>query len=249
MEDAYERVTLAVEEAHWWYRGRRRVLRVALESLQLPADARLLDAGCGSGRNMVELRAFGDVAGLEPSAASVAVAEARAIGPVEQGSMEAMPFEDDAFDAAVALDVIEHIDDDRRALRELHRVVRPGGFLVITVPAYQWLWSDHDERNQHRRRYTRRTLLAATGDAGWVPLRTSYFNALLLPVAMAARLVEHVRRPDPSRPSEFERTGGLLNPLLEQPFRVEAALLRAGWRLPAGLSLLGIFRRSPGAPG
>jgi SAM-dependent methyltransferase len=247
MEDAYERVTLAVEEAHWWYRGRRRVLRVALDSLDLPRDARLLDAGCGSGRNMVELRDFGAVSGLEPSAQSAAAAEARAIGPVAAAPIEAMPFGDASFDAATSLDVIEHIDDDRAALRELRRVVRPGGFLVLTVPAYQWLWSDHDERNQHRRRYSRSTLVSAARNAGWSPVWTSYFNALLLPVAVAARLVERVRRPAPGRPSEFERTGGVLNPLLEQPFRLEAALLRAGVRLPAGLSLIGVFRREGGS--
>lgn len=241
MDDDYERITLAVEDRHWWYRGRRRVIRAALEPLPLDGDARLLDAGCGSGRNMVLLRSLGQVTGLEPSPASVAVAEQRAVGEVVQGSIESMPFDAGRFDLAVALDVIEHLDDDRAALRELRRVVRPGGFLLVTVPAYQWLWSEHDERNRHRRRYTRGRLVAAARDAGWRPLWSSYFNSLLLPAAIAARALERVRPREPGGPSEFERTPAALDSLLEQPLRLEAALVKRGVRLPAGLSVLGVF--------
>jgi SAM-dependent methyltransferase len=242
VDETYERVTLSVEDRHWWYRGRRRVLRVALACLSLPADPRFLDAGCGSGRNMVELHAFGEVTGVEPSPASLALAEERGVGRVVQASIDSMPFDDAGFDAAVTLDVIEHVDDDRAALRELRRVVRPGGFLIVTVPAYQWLWSEHDDRNLHRRRYTRKTLLAAAREAGWEAVRTSYFNTLLLPVAVAVRLLEKVRPRQPGSASEFERTPAWLDTLLEQPFRIEAGLIKAGASLPAGLSLLGIFR-------
>jgi SAM-dependent methyltransferase len=242
VDDAYERVTLAVEDRHWWYRGRRRVIRAAVQSLPLPTGAQVLDAGCGSGRNMVLLRSFGEVTGLEPSSASAAVAQERHVGEVVQGSIESMPFETGRFNLAGAFDVIEHLDDDRAALRELRRVVGPGGFLVVTVPAYQWLWSEHDERNRHRRRYTRAQLTAAARDAGWTPLWTSYFNTFLLPLAVAVRLLERVRPRNAAGASEFERTPAWVDPLLQQPMRVEAALLRAGVRLPAGLSVLGVFR-------
>ena len=104
---------------------------------------------------MVELARLGEVTGIELSPTSVAVARARNVGEVVEGSVEELPFEDDSFDFAVCLDVIEHLDDDLQTLRELRRVVRPGGRLLVTVPAYPSLWSSHDVVNHHRRRYTR----------------------------------------------------------------------------------------------
>ncbi|HEV2998774.1 MAG TPA: class I SAM-dependent methyltransferase, partial [Solirubrobacteraceae bacterium] len=167
MELQYELQTHQAEDRHWWYRGRRRVLELVIARLGLPPGARILDAGCGSGRNMIELARHGEVTGVEISDASAALARDRHVGEVIEGSVLDMPFDDGAFDLAVSLDVIEHLEDDREALRELRRVVAPGGALLVTVPAYQWLWSHHDEINHHHRRYNRRTLLAAASDAGW----------------------------------------------------------------------------------
>lgn len=241
MEDSYESDTLAVEDRHWWYRGRRRIVLDAVRSLSLPGQPRILDAGCGSGRNLVELARFGEAVGLEPSPRGAEVARARGAGEVVEAGIDAMPFEDSSFDLITCLDVLEHIEDDRGALHELRRVARPGGILLITTPAYPWLWSSHDELNRHCRRYTRRVLLDRAVEAGWRPLRTTHFNALLLPVAAAWRLAERARPNQPAPTSELVRTPASLNWLLEQPLRAEAALLRTGRRIPAGLSLVGLF--------
>lgn len=187
MDTAYELHTHQVEDDHWWYRGRRRVLSRVIGSLELAPGARILDAGCGSGRNMVELARLGEVTGIELSPTSVAAARSREVGEVVEGSVEDLPFEDDSFDFAVCLDVIEHLDDDLQTLRELRRVVRPGGRLLVTVPAYPSLWSSHDVVNHHRRRYTRASLLEVANAGGWEAMRTTHFNALLLPAAMAYR--------------------------------------------------------------
>ena len=242
MEDSYESDTLAVEDEYWWYRGRRRIVLDVVAGLPLPPQPQILDAGCGSGRNMVELSGFGTVVGLEPSERGAEVARARGVGDVVVAGIDAMPFEASRFDLITLLDVLEHIEDDRGALRELRRVARPGGVLLITVPAYPRLWSSHDELNLHCRRYTRPTLLSRAVEAGWHPLRTTHFNALLLPVAAAWRLGERLR-PGQETPetSELQRTPAALNWLLEQPLRAEAALLRGGRRIPAGLSLVGVF--------
>ncbi|MGI8920384.1 MAG: class I SAM-dependent methyltransferase [Solirubrobacteraceae bacterium] len=242
MDAGYELETHAAEDHHWWYRGRRRVLRQVLASLPLSPATRILDAGCGSGRNMLMLGEFGQVTGLEPAGASLSRARERAAGAVTAGTIEAMPFADGAFELAVCLDVIEHLDDDRAALTELRRVVAPGGRLVVTVPAYQWIWSSHDEVNHHRRRYTRRTLLAAASDAGWVCERSTHFNALLLPAAIAYRTLERVRRPSGPPVSDLHRTPGWLNRTLSQPLHFEAWLIRSGRRMPVGLSLLAVLR-------
>jgi SAM-dependent methyltransferase len=241
MEDSYESDTLAVEDEYWWYRGRRRIVLDAVRVLSLPPQPQILDAGCGSGRNMVELSGFGTVVGLEPSERGAEVARARGVGEVVVAGIDAMPFDGSRFDLITLLDVLEHIEDDRGALRELRRVARPGGVLLITVPAYPRLWSSHDELNRHCRRYTRPMLLSRAVEAGWRPLRTTHFNALLLPVAAAWRLGERLRPGEVPETSELQRTPAALNWLLEQPLRAEAALLRGGRRIPAGLSLVAVF--------
>ncbi len=245
MDEVYELRTHEIEDDHWWYRGRRRVIEEELRALRLPDSIEILDAGCGSGRNMVDLARFGTVTGLELADASVAKARSRGVGDVVQASLEATPFEADRFDLAVSFDVIEHLDNDREALRELRRVVRPGGLLLVTVPAYQWLWSEHDVINHHRRRYTRGTLSIAAGDAGWQTASTTHFNGILLPAAVAHRAILRLRRPGvdgTTAVSDLERTPPRLNRLLERPLELEARVIGAGRRIPCGLSLMAVFR-------
>ncbi len=242
MDADFELQTHRAEDRHWWYRGRRNVLEVVLSHLSLAPGARILDAGCGSGRNMVELARYGTVTGIELSATSVDVARERQVGDVVEGSVLEMPFAEDSFELAVSLDVIEHLQDDRAALAELRRVVAPGGALLVTVPAYQGLWSRHDEINHHHRRYSRRTLVQAAESAGWSCTRTSHFNSLLLPVAIALRAVQPLNRSARESSLDLWVPPAPLNWLLEQPLNAEAALIGRGMRIPAGLSLLALFR-------
>jgi SAM-dependent methyltransferase len=242
MDRDYELQTHQAEDRHWWYRGRRKVLERVVEDLRLPARARILDAGCGSGRNMVELARHGTVTGIELAEASVALARERGMGEVIAGSVLEMPFEADSFDLAVSLDVIEHLEDDLAALRELRRVVAPGGSLLVTVPAYQWLWSGHDEINHHFRRYTRRSLQRAGEEAGWHQVRTTYFNSLLLPAAILLRVLDRFSRKTTESSLDLWVPPQPMNWLLERPLQLEAALIGRGGRIPAGLSLLAVFR-------
>jgi SAM-dependent methyltransferase len=242
MDRDYELQTHRAEDRHWWYRGRRRVLERVIADLRLPARARILDAGCGSGRNMVELARHGSVTGVELSHTSVCLARARAAGEVVEGSVLAMPFDADGFDLAVCLDVIEHLEHDLGALRELRRVVAPGGSLLVTVPAYQWLWSGHDEINHHHRRYTRSSLQRIAEEAGWEQVRTTYFNSLLLPVAILLRVLDRLSRKTTESSLDLWVPPEPMNWLLERPLALEAALIGRGGRIPAGLSLLAVFR-------
>jgi SAM-dependent methyltransferase len=242
MDRDYELQTHQAEDRHWWYRGRRTVLERVIAQLRLPARSRILDAGCGSGRNMVDLARHGVVTGIELSDTSVALARARDCGEVIAGSVLEMPFAADSFDLAASLDVIEHLEDDLAALRELRRVVAPGGSLLVTVPAYQWLWSGHDEINHHHRRYTRSGLLRVAREAGWEPVRTSYFNSLLLPAAIALRLLDRFSTKTTESSLDLWIPPPALNWLLERPLALEAALIGRGRRIPAGLSLLVVLR-------
>ena len=234
---------LSSDEEHWWYRGRRRVLRAELDRLPLAPSARLLDAGCGSGRTLDELVDYGSVSGVDLSPEAVEAARARGHDDVHVARVEEIPFADATFDAVTCLDVIEHTPDDHVALAELRRVTRPGGLLLVTVPAYQALWSWHDEVNRHCRRYDSASLSAAARGAGWETVDDTHFNSLLLAPAAAVRVAQRRRRFH--RRSDLALTPSALNGVLELPLRLESRFVTAGTRLPAGLSLLAVLRRPP----
>lgn len=236
---------LDVDERHWWYRGRRLIIRAELDRLPpLPAGARVLDAGCGSGRTLEELEDYGEVYGIELEPGAAEVARSRGHGEVREGRLEELPWPDECFDLITCLDVVEHTPNDRAALAELRRVCKPGGWLLVTVPAYQSLWSLHDEANHHYRRYGRRTLRAAAADAGWRVRRITSFNSLLLAPAALVRIAQRQRPRSHYRP-EITLGPAWLNAVLERPLRLEARWLASGRTLPAGLSLLAVLE-SPG---
>lgn len=243
MDIKEQQTQIALDEYHWWYRGRRRLINAALKRVALPEPARILDAGCGSGRTLDELAVHGQVSGLDISETAAAVARSRGHADIRVGRVEELPWDDDTFDLIVSLDVIEHTPDDRVTLGELRRVTRPGGFALITVPAYQMLFSAHDVVNHHYRRYARTTLDTAASDAGWKTQFTTYFNSILLPPAAIVRLVQRRSREQPKARSDFEMTPAWMSGLLELPMRGEAAWVQSGRRLPAGLSLLALLAK------
>jgi SAM-dependent methyltransferase len=245
MDPSLERSLLEAEDSHYWFRARRRILGDVIRSLPLPASPRILDVGCGGGRFLIDLAQVGVVSAIEPLPASFEVAQARGVADVRRNGIDDIPFEPHAFDLITCLDVVEHIEDDVGAFRAMREMARPGAHLAVTVPAYQWLWSDHDRINHHFRRYNRRSLDASGVAGGWQPVRWTYFNASLLPPAVLVRSIERARHRRVASERVLVHTPPLANRLLHQPLRVEAALLRAGVRLPAGLSLLAVFRNEP----
>src|SRR5947209_6848502 len=195
MDERELRAMLELDEYHWWYRGRRWILLAELDRLPLPERARVLDAGCGSGRTLQELRRFGEASGIELSPEAAEIARGRDGLDIRIGRLEELPWGADAFDLITCMDVIEHTPDDRVTLAELRRVSVPGGWLVVTVPAYQALWSAHDVANHHYRRYVRPMLRSAAVAAGWEVQRMTSFNSLLLAPAAAVRLAQRWRQP------------------------------------------------------
>ena len=239
MDEAIYEQLFAVEERHWWFRGRRAVIHALFEHVAGErAGADYLDIGCGSGRNLEEF-ARGPAVGTEFAPDAVEVARGRGVD-CRQADAQALPFEDRRFGIVSAFDVIEHVPDDRAAFAEAQRVTRPGASMVVTVPAYQWLWSQHDETHGHKRRYTRRRLLAVAESAGWRTRFATYFNTLLLPPIAAVRAF---RRGEGADTTDYSLTGERLNELLTLPMRGEAQLIRRGVRLPAGVSVGAVFER------
>lgn len=247
MQAAEMTAMLDHDEQHWWYRGRRRVLRAELDRLSLGTSPRLLDAGCGSGRTLDELADYGRVSGVDLSPVAVEAAHRRGHPDVRRGAVEALPFADAAFDVVTCLDVIEHTPDDRASLAELLRVTAPGGVALVTVPAYQALWSSHDEVNLHFRRYGRRQLEDAAVAAGWTWVRDTHFNTLLLAPAAMVRLASRSRSAT-STSSDLTLTPVFVDRLLELPLAAEARWLRGGRRLAYGLSLLAILAKPESGP-
>jgi SAM-dependent methyltransferase len=161
---------------------------------------------------------------------------------VRQAGLESLPFEDDSFDLIAATDVVEHIAAEDQALSELRRVAAPNGVLLLTVPAYMWMWTEEDENLHHKRRYTRARLRQAVERAGWAPQIATYFNTILLPpIALARSLPQRSN----GKAADLDRTPAALDGPLSLPMRLEARLIRAGATLPAGVSI-GIVCRNPG---
>jgi SAM-dependent methyltransferase len=241
MDERLMQVMLAVDDQHWWYRGRRQIIHAELRKLRLPADAQVLDAGCGSGRTLEELVGYGEVHGIELDPQAAEIAQARGVGEVRVGRLEELPWEADTFELITCLDVIEHTSDDRATLRELRRVSKPGGWLLVTVPAYQYLWSQHDEANHHYRRYARDTLDAAALEAGWRVRRMTSFNSVLFAPAALVRIIQR-RRSNSDYTPDLALGPAWLNSVLERPLRAEARWLAGGRTLPVGLSLLALLQ-------
>jgi SAM-dependent methyltransferase len=235
--DAFELMAKA-ERTHWWFRGRRHFIERALRTVTLPADARLLDAGCGSGGNLELLSRFGRVWGFEYDAEACAVAGELGLGPVERGGLPGpIPFSDVQFHAIGLFDVLEHLEHPVESLIALRERVTSDGALVLTVPALPWLWGPHDEVHQHFRRYTASTLRRHLEDAGWEISYLSYFNTVLFPLALLQRARERIfgYRVDSLTPSPA------VNALLFRLWRLEEPFIPRA-TLPIGLSLLAVAR-------
>jgi SAM-dependent methyltransferase len=240
VEEHLYREIFELEDRHWWFRGRRAVIWALLRRAGPAPSPRILDAGCGTGRNLIEFGQLGPAHGIDPSPQAIDFCRRRGLEAVREARIEAIPFASESFDLILTCDVLEHTDDDLAALVELHRVAAPNALLLLTVPAYQWLWSEHDEVNHHRRRYARHELVEKTARLGWREIHATYFNsALLPPIAVVRRL--RGRRSDGRH--DLHLSPRALDRVLVQPMRVVAALMARGVRLRAGVSIGLVGRR------
>jgi len=241
MEREVYRRMAALQHRHWWFVGRRRVLTAVLDRLDLPAGVRILEAGCGMGGNLAMLSRFGEVHGFEPNAEARAFVSAQMTCDLRDGRLpDGIPFAPGGFDLVAALDVIEHLDDDRASLRALAAQLRPGGRLVVTVPAWQFLWSQHDESHHHRRRYGKRELLRLVNEAGLRAELVTYFNSLLFPVVVAVRLFNKLL--GRGEGADDALPPAVVNRLLTTLFAVERFVV-GRLPMPAGVSLLVVAHR------
>ncbi|NLF12189.1 MAG: class I SAM-dependent methyltransferase [Anaerolineaceae bacterium] len=243
------------EDNHWWFAGRTWSLLNMLDRVVArDGEKRVLDIGCGAGNMFHHLGRYGSVTGVDNNPRPLAVARERGYD-VREASGEELPLDDDTFDLVALLDTVEHCEDDMAVLREAYRVTAPGGVLVVTVPAFMWLWSHNDELNAHQRRYTTRELKEKLMRVGFRVVRATYNNFALFPAAAGLILLRRGARQEPELGSphfddesyqvEMEPAPPLVNTILKGVTWTESQVLR--WlNLPAGTSIIAIAHKPGG---
>jgi SAM-dependent methyltransferase len=241
MEAVTYQIEAEVGEAHWWFQARRSILQDVITRLGLGPTPRIYDLGCGTGHNLIMLQDLGEATGVDMSPDALAHCRALGCRSTLEGDLTALPLGDASADLVVASDILEHLDDDLAGAREIARVVRPAGKVVITVPAFQWLWGPQDDVSHHKRRYTRKELVSLLERAGLVVERASYFNFFLFPAILGGRTLLRFKRGPVE--SENTLTPGWSNGILRAIFASEAKWLRVGG-FPVGVSILAVARRA-----
>ena len=239
-----------LEDSLWWYAGMRHIAERIVDG-RLPPGGRILDAGCGTGGNLCWLARFGQPFGADVSPHAVSFCAQRGLTTVAQASVLALPFPDRTFDLVTSFDVVYHlgVQDDVQALREMRRVLKPGGWAVVRVPALEQLRSVHDEAVHTRQRYSLAELRDKLRRAGFQVVRATYANFLLFLPAALVRLVQRARRhgapagaAGAEARSDVRPAPRLVNEALRRVLALEAAAL-ARFDLPGGLSALALAQR------
>lgn len=241
------------EDNHWWFAGRTRALQNVMDRfLPQTANFRLLDVGCGAGNMIHHLSRYGRVKGLEIDPRPVKMAHQRGYDVDQFDATQPMPFSDNSFNAVTALDVIEHNQDDLAILADSYRILAPGGFVIITVPALMWLWSHNDDINAHVRRYTAAELKQKLAQTGFRVRRVTYNNFFVFPLAATLILLRRFAKAKPQLAShhlnedeyqvEMEPASPSVNALLTLVGKVEAGLIKL-INLPIGTSLIAVGQK------
>jgi SAM-dependent methyltransferase len=225
-----------VEQSHWWYTGRRKILERFIEDICRQVTdrrPRILDVGCGTGANLLMLSKYGDAEGVDISEDALEFCRERGLEKVKLGAGEELPYEDGTFDLVTALDVVEHMDDDLAGLSEMRLVLRPSGRVLLFVPTFMFLWGVQDDVSNHRRRYRLSELRRVLEQAGFEVERTTYANiTFFLPILLVRKLM---RLMGLTASSENNINVTALNGVLGRLFGTESWVLKY-MNLPFGVS-------------
>ncbi len=232
------------ESFYWWYTARRKLIAEFIREYWTDdaSNTRILDVGCGTGINCCMLSEFGQVHGVDMSEAALLFSRKRGVQNLQLASVEHLHYKANSFQLLTALDILEHTDDDIAALAELYRVTSPGGKLVLTVPAYGFLWSEHDEALHHRRRYTSAELRNKLILAGFDIERCSYFISLLFFPILLMRTLQNLSKSSVQPKTSHVLLPVWLNNLLVRVLDLERLLLRA-INLPLGVSIVCVAQK------
>jgi SAM-dependent methyltransferase len=235
----------AVEDTMWWYQALHRHLLNALQRFVSKKHARLLDAGCGTGgfiRFLKEEAPTFSMDGIDASVEACELARERGCKEVEQASVNQLPFADGIYDGIISADVLYHrAVDPEKAMAEFRRCLKPGGILILQLPAYEWLRSYHDEQVHTRHRFTRKEVKALFEKNGFSALWSSYWNSLAFPLLLARRFLF----PPQAGQSDVQNYAKPVEWLLSTFMRCEETYLKLGGRFGWGSSILAVGRKTP----
>src|SRR5213592_1652567 len=234
-----------LESFYWWFVARRKLLESLIEDISRKYNRpTILDVGCGTGINFSVLSKYGDTFSSDASEEALSFSKSRGIDGLVRSQVESLPFVSSTFNIVTALDVLEHIDDDLKALDELLRISKDGGVLVITVPAYGFLWSEHDEALHHRRRYAASELRNKLTNAGFEVERITYYITFLFLPILFVRFVQSISKKSVRAKTSHIILPGWLNSLLIAILGFERVLLRR-MNFPFGVSIVCLARKMP----
>ena len=233
-----------VEDSHWWFVGRRAILESFLRQITAgiskpKSDIRIVDVGCGTGANLEMLAQFGEPEGVDVSDDALEYCKLKGL-KASKGLAESLPFADETFDLATALDVIEHLDDDVAGLKEMNRVLKKGGTTLIFVPAFMWLWGVQDDVSNHRIRYTKRQIVERLKLAGFEIERATYANWTFFAPILAGRTLMKITGIKPE--SENNVNISALNGVFGKLFSAERLWLK-NFNFPFGVSIVIVAKK------
>ena len=237
-KDNYERFFWSVEDRHFWFKGRQDLIKRFIPNEKI----KILDVGCASGGNLKSLDPKHDLYGIDLSKEAIKTAKERDLKNVFVANAENFPFKDNEFDLIICSDLLEHVKDDQIVLNEIYRVLKKDGKAVIGVPAFNSLWTEFDEINQHYRRYTRKRFKSIIKNTDFKIKRFSYWNfSIFLPVFFIRSLkrigIFKTERYDIEIPNNF------INTILTKIIKFENLLITKGLKFPFGISLIAILEK------
>jgi len=235
-EDMYK-----TEGTHWWHKSKRRFVERFITTYAQKKKLTILDVGCGTGKNMERLSNYGEIWGVDLSEEALSFCKKRNLTQVKKGEAEKLPFSKEAFDVVCALDVLEHVNDEL-AVREIRRVLKNNGFVVVTVPAFWWLWSKWDEVLHHKRRYTKKQLKEILVQEGFIIQRNTYIHSFLVLPSLIIRKFKQLQQKPYT--SDFQINNFFINKLLLFMSELEQMWINR-YDMPFGTSVLCIAQKKP----
>lgn len=247
MQEIVYHTNYKLEDSYWWFVVKFQLVRSIIKKYcNLPANSTIIDIGCGTGGFSSKIADEYNVLCLDTSPIALEYCQKRGLKNLYNLYLEDFPKDKYQVQAATMLDVVEHIDDDKKFIGDVYNLLAGDGWVVVTVPAYQWLWSTHDEIHHHKRRYSKKQIVDLLKNSGFKPVFSSYFNTLLFPAAVLKRFIDKISGKKHGD-SPVDEVSPFINNLFKRIFKLEISLLKF-LRFPFGVSIIVVAQKNEVKP-